>query len=180
MRASARFGNRRIESELARHGVALDSASSDALRASELARAREVWGKRVRRFAGRCRRTRAADALPGRAGLLDRSHQSSDARRRGRLDLGQRFGAKHRATLPAVLHLRHVAGAPVLPAQSSERFMPLPPAAPDRMLKHRRSIDVQVYARGNGLWEVDARLTDTKTRDAHAGRRRAAGRRADP
>jgi hypothetical protein len=38
--------------------------------------------------------------------------------------------------------------------------MALPPAAPERQLKHRRSIDVQVYARGNGLWEVDARLTD--------------------
>lgn len=40
--------------------------------------------------------------------------------------------------------------------------MPLPPAAPERQLKHRRRIDVQVYARGNGLWEVDANLTDTR------------------
>jgi hypothetical protein len=43
--------------------------------------------------------------------------------------------------------------------------MPLPPAAPARQLKHRRSIDVQVFARGDGLWEVDATLVDTKTRD---------------
>ena len=43
--------------------------------------------------------------------------------------------------------------------------MSLPPAAPQRQLKHRRKIDVQVYSRGNGLWEVDAVLTDTKTRD---------------
>ena len=43
--------------------------------------------------------------------------------------------------------------------------MALPPAAPQRQLKHRRSIDVAVYARGDGLWEVDARLTDVKTRD---------------
>ncbi len=43
--------------------------------------------------------------------------------------------------------------------------MSLPPAAPQRQLKHRRQIDVQVFSRGNGLWEVDARLTDTKTRD---------------
>ena len=43
--------------------------------------------------------------------------------------------------------------------------MSLPPAAPQRQLKHRRQIDVQVYSRGNGLWEVDAVLTDTKTRD---------------
>jgi hypothetical protein len=54
--------------------------------------------------------------------------------------------------------------------------MALPPAAPMRQLKHRRGIDVQVYARGNGLWEVDAALSDTKTRDAHlAGEMRAAG-----
>ncbi len=43
--------------------------------------------------------------------------------------------------------------------------MPLPHAAAERQLKHRRQIDVQVYARGNGLWEVDARLSDVKTRD---------------
>jgi len=43
--------------------------------------------------------------------------------------------------------------------------MPLPPAAPERKLKHRRSIDVQIYARGNGLWEVDAHIADVRTRD---------------
>lgn len=43
--------------------------------------------------------------------------------------------------------------------------MALPPAAPTRQLKHRRSIDVQIYARDDGLWEVDARLVDTKTHD---------------
>ena len=41
--------------------------------------------------------------------------------------------------------------------------MALPTAAPERQLKHRRSIDVQIYARGNGLWEVDAHITDTRT-----------------
>ncbi len=45
--------------------------------------------------------------------------------------------------------------------------MTLPHAAAQRQLKHRRQIDVQVFARGNGLWEVDALLIDTKTRDAH-------------
>jgi hypothetical protein len=45
--------------------------------------------------------------------------------------------------------------------------MTLPPAAAQRQLKHRRQIDVQVFARGNGEWEVDARVTDIKTRDAH-------------
>lgn len=47
--------------------------------------------------------------------------------------------------------------------------MSLPAAAPGRQLKHRRTIDVQIFARGNGLWEVDARLTDVKTRDAELG-----------
>lgn len=54
--------------------------------------------------------------------------------------------------------------------------MALPTAAPERQLKHRRSIDVRVYARGNGLWEVDAHLSDIKTRDATlAGQVRHAG-----
>lgn len=39
------------------------------------------------------------------------------------------------------------------------------PAAPERQLKHRRSIDLAVYARDDGHWEVEARLIDTKTRD---------------
>lgn len=43
--------------------------------------------------------------------------------------------------------------------------MALPIAAPHRLLKHRRRIDVQVYSRGNGLWEVDAEISDVKTRD---------------
>lgn len=54
--------------------------------------------------------------------------------------------------------------------------MTLPTAAPDRLLKHRRCIDVQVFARGNGLWEVDALITDTRTQDTlPSGRHRPAG-----
>jgi Protein of unknown function (DUF2889) len=45
--------------------------------------------------------------------------------------------------------------------------MPLPTAASDRQLKHTRRIEVQIYARGNGLWEVDAHVSDTRSRDAH-------------
>jgi hypothetical protein len=44
--------------------------------------------------------------------------------------------------------------------------MALPRAAANRQLKHTRRLDVQVFARGDGLWEVDATITDTKTRDA--------------
>jgi len=54
--------------------------------------------------------------------------------------------------------------------------MTLPQAAAERQLKHRRQIDVQVFARGNGLWEVDALLTDVKAHDIlMAEGRRAAG-----
>lgn len=54
--------------------------------------------------------------------------------------------------------------------------MTTPPAAADRRPLHRRSIDVQVFARNDGLWEVDATVVDTKTRDAQlAERTRPAG-----
>ena len=43
--------------------------------------------------------------------------------------------------------------------------MALPTAASDRQLKHRRSIAVQIYARGDGLWEVDAHITDVRPRE---------------
>ncbi|MEO8059344.1 MAG: DUF2889 domain-containing protein [Burkholderiales bacterium] len=45
--------------------------------------------------------------------------------------------------------------------------MALPTAARERELKHRRSIDVQIYARGNGLWEVDAHISDVRTSETH-------------
>lgn len=45
--------------------------------------------------------------------------------------------------------------------------MPLPRAAETRQLKHRRAISVQAYARGDGLWEIDAEVSDVKTRDSH-------------
>jgi hypothetical protein len=45
-----------------------------------------------------------------------------------------------------------------------------------RRLMHRRALDVQVYARDDGLFEVEAALTDTKTRDVMlAGQLRKAG-----
>ncbi|MDH4050723.1 MAG: DUF2889 domain-containing protein [Rubrivivax sp.] len=54
--------------------------------------------------------------------------------------------------------------------------MPLPPSVSTRQLRHRRLVDVQVYARPDDLWEVDALLTDVKTRDVLlAGGVRAAG-----
>lgn len=63
----ARFGNLRIQQELAQHGVALSADETQSLRDNELARAREVWlrkfgqppqnaserGKQMRFLAGR-------------------------------------------------------------------------------------------------------------------------------
>jgi hypothetical protein len=44
--------------------------------------------------------------------------------------------------------------------------MPLPDPHPDRRLEHRRTLEVQVHSRPDRLWEVEAVLTDVKTRDA--------------
>lgn len=44
-------------------------------------------------------------------------------------------------------------------------LMTLPGRAADRQLLHRRQIDVQVFSRGDGLWEVDATLSDVRTHD---------------
>ena len=43
---AARFGNQRIRQELARHGVSLAPAELQALKDSELARARAVWSRK--------------------------------------------------------------------------------------------------------------------------------------
>jgi hypothetical protein len=42
--------------------------------------------------------------------------------------------------------------------------MPLSAPAP-RALRHTRAIEVEAYARDDGLWDLDARITDVKTRD---------------
>jgi regulatory protein len=58
----ARFGNRRIEMELRQHGLAPDPDLRQQLRATELARALEVWRKKFGRpatdAAGRARQMR--------------------------------------------------------------------------------------------------------------------------
>jgi hypothetical protein len=45
--------------------------------------------------------------------------------------------------------------------------MPLSPPVSRRALKHTRTIDIQAFARDDGLWDIDARITDVKTRDAN-------------
>jgi hypothetical protein len=44
--------------------------------------------------------------------------------------------------------------------------MPLTVPHPERRLTHRRTLEVEVHARPDRLWEVEAVLTDVKTRDA--------------
>ncbi|MFZ6675729.1 DUF2889 domain-containing protein [Undibacterium sp. Xuan67W] len=43
--------------------------------------------------------------------------------------------------------------------------MPLPSTTIGRALKHTRSIQIDAFARDDGLWDIDAHITDTKTRD---------------
>ncbi len=43
--------------------------------------------------------------------------------------------------------------------------MPLPPSTSRRALKHTRAIQMQAFARDDGLWDIDAHITDTKERD---------------
>lgn len=43
---STRFGNRRIEQELAQHGAELDAVTAEQLKATELGRARAVWQRK--------------------------------------------------------------------------------------------------------------------------------------
>jgi hypothetical protein len=44
--------------------------------------------------------------------------------------------------------------------------MPLSPPTSRRALKHARTIQIEAFARDDGLWDLDARITDIKTRDA--------------
>ncbi|WP_151636599.1 DUF2889 domain-containing protein [Noviherbaspirillum aerium] len=44
--------------------------------------------------------------------------------------------------------------------------MPLSPPSSRRALRHTRAIHIEAFARDDGLWDIDARITDTKTRDS--------------
>ncbi|MFC3107263.1 DUF2889 domain-containing protein [Undibacterium arcticum] len=47
--------------------------------------------------------------------------------------------------------------------------MPLSSSHPRRVLKHTRAIQVQAFARDDGLWDIDAHISDIKTRDTKLG-----------
>ena len=44
--------------------------------------------------------------------------------------------------------------------------MPLSPSLVQRVSKHTRTINIEAFARDDGLWDLDAQITDTKTRDS--------------
>lgn len=43
--------------------------------------------------------------------------------------------------------------------------MPLSPPISRRALRHTRTIQIEAFARDDGLWDIDAHITDIKTRD---------------
>jgi hypothetical protein len=44
--------------------------------------------------------------------------------------------------------------------------MPLSPQISRRALKHTRAIQIEAFARADGLWDIDAHISDIKTHDA--------------
>lgn len=67
-----RFGNRRIDQELRQHGLALAPDARQALQATELERAREVWRKKYGQTAGDAAgRARQGRFLVGRGFTAD-------------------------------------------------------------------------------------------------------------
>ncbi|CAN5879130.1 hypothetical protein BH11PSE12_BH11PSE12_24980 [soil metagenome] len=48
---------------------------------------------------------------------------------------------------------------------AKQAFMPLSTSTIRRALKHTRTITIQAFSREDGLWDLDAQITDTKTRD---------------
>jgi hypothetical protein len=57
--------------------------------------------------------------------------------------------------------MRHL----ILAAQTALIHMPLSSPVSRRTLKHTRAIQVEAFLRDDGLWDIDARITDTKTND---------------
>ena len=43
--------------------------------------------------------------------------------------------------------------------------MPLSPPVSRRALRHTRAIEIQAFARDDGLWDLDAHISDIKTFD---------------
>lgn len=74
---ATRYGNRRIQQELAQHGLSLDAEAQARLKDSELARAREVW----RRKFGECPSEDAAARAKQTRFLIGRGFSAEVVRR---------------------------------------------------------------------------------------------------
>jgi regulatory protein len=73
---AGRYGRQRIVQELAQHGVRLDAAADEALKASELARAQAVWARRFGGVASEpAERARQMRFLAGRGFAMDVIHR---------------------------------------------------------------------------------------------------------
>ena len=80
----AKFGNLRIQQELQQHGAKLDPEAKQALKDTELQRAREVWGKKYTTPApDAAGRVKQARFLAGRGFSMDVVRQVVRAGRRG-------------------------------------------------------------------------------------------------
>ena len=80
----AKFGNLRIQQELQQHGAKLDPEAKQALKDSELQRAREVWGRKYTTLApDAAGRVKQARFLAGRGFSMDVVRQVVRVGRRG-------------------------------------------------------------------------------------------------
>jgi len=80
----SKFGNLRIQQELQQHGVKLDPEAKQALKETELQRAREVWGKKYTTPApDAAGRVKQARFLAGRGFSMDVVRQVIRVGRRG-------------------------------------------------------------------------------------------------
>lgn len=68
--------------------------------------------------------------------------------------------------MPLKLRQQAAMRHPIVAAPLALVFMPLlSPPTSRRALKHARAIQVEAFAHDDGLWDIDARITDIKTRD---------------
>jgi hypothetical protein len=65
------------------------------------------------------------------------------------------FGVEFHASREALTSSQIPSGSP----------MPLPPPTAQRTRMHVRSVQLDGYKRGDGCWDIEARLTDVKDHD---------------
>jgi hypothetical protein len=75
------------------------------------------------------------------------------------------FAAPHERLLPQKLRQQHANAAFPIVASLALVRMPLSLPISRRALKHRRAIQIEAFERDDGLWDLDAHISDVKTRD---------------